>query len=162
MTSTVPCSSNDSTIVTWQFSILPYKTIRYHCSSEARSSHVSVHILNLWEIGIILDTRNADPVHGMEFCFPKGNSSEKIRRDTKNKWVLWVFRRGRWQKRRWQNEVLLQKTLMIPIMQYLFHVFKDTDKPQSVQKRTIKLFQASRVRPGGRNLGQKSFSSVKW
>lgn len=60
-------------------------TFKYHFNSEAKSGHISVHILDPLEIGSILNTRNADPVYGMEFCFPKGHGSEKIRRDTKTK-----------------------------------------------------------------------------
>lgn len=62
-----------------------YLTLKYHFNSEAKSGHVSVHILDPLETGSILDARNADPVYGMEFCFPKGNGSEKIRTDTKTK-----------------------------------------------------------------------------
>lgn len=87
MTGTVPSNPNDSRIVRWQVSILPYKPLSI-TNNEAKSSHVSVHSLYLLEIVSILDTINVDPVYGMEFCFPKGNGSEKIRRDTKPKCFL--------------------------------------------------------------------------
>lgn len=67
---------------------LAFYLTNYHVNSEAKSSHVSVHILDLLVIGSILDARKADPVYGIEFCFPEGNSSKKIRRNNKNKCFL--------------------------------------------------------------------------